>query len=558
MDLGTMGGTPTVSFSVEPVKNGAGAYLGSVDKIRIQGVILGSGISFTGIQTTEGNTPAGKMNWKRFEDYSNYLQGLKDYEKLIIKCGTNTIYTSDSIATKIDSVEINNNKDEYWRQFIDYTINISVFNTGAQRDSGYFGTTATTGYFVTNIADSWSVTNDSEHGKYYALSSTKHWPVSKQTFLPLYNITRSISANGIYTSGNSAIENARSCVTGMLNLHNAGFFSMLTNLDIIHSTWQTSIDDINGSFGVEYTILACSGSNNTLSSPQSGWIEDFTVNTTIDQNLKRSVTIAGSVKGFTTRKTTNINEMPLSFNSLKEDANKFYFVSGLPGLAALSGGGFLRASGGFFGEGTFLGVKEYIYDRALKAIAPAMPTGSLTGIKKNKYSLHTGLNPIPLSINIDYDFANESINYNYVFDSRPLNLISGALKENLDMEDSYAIRSYNLQDVYYRMPLPQDLGTYTIPSRSVTYTAVFPNLLSVTGKLPSTMKSQINTVMSAFDPAKLSPPGTVGASATSQPLFMSFLKSSGENYDVLNRTYSLKCSWEYIKGYFPDGFYGGG
>ena len=134
-----------------------------------------------------------------------------------------------------------------------------------------------------------------------------------------------------------------------------------------------------------------------------------------------------------------------------------------------------------------------------------------------------------------------------------MNLVSGSLKETLTMEDSYATRTYHMQDVYYRFPVPQDMGTYSIPSRTVTYTAVLP---CATGKLPVRMKTQIHNVIKAFDPAKLSPNQTVGA--TNAPSFISFLQASGENYDVLNRTYSLKCSWEYHKGYFPDGFYGGG
>jgi len=549
-----LGPTPSVSFSVEPVKNGAGELLGSIDRISIKGIIFGSGISFTGGQETSKTTVPtnGQLNWQRFAEYSDYLrQDIKDYQELKVYCESNLIYKSNPNATIIESVNLDNNTDEYWRQFVDYTLNISVFNTGAQK-KGYFGP-ASTGFFVTSVNDSYSINTSQDHGRYDQNTNAKLYPESKQSFLPIYNITRSTSANGIWTSGNSAIENARSCVTGMLSQHSTAYKDVLDQLDIIHSSWKTNIDDINGVFGVEHNIMAVSGSNNTLSKPGvgSGWIEDFTINTSIDQNLKRTVTIAGKVKGYTTRLNSgDVNALPLSFSSSKTDTNKFYWSGG---FNELSGVGFYNASGGFFGKGTFPGVTGMIYSRAVDAIAPAMPTGSLTGIKKNKYTLHTGLNPIPLSINIDYDFVNESINYSYVFDSRPLNLVSGSLKETLTMEDSYATRTYHMQDVYYRFPVPQDMGTYSIPSRTVTYTAVLP---CATGKLPVRMKTQIHNVIKAFDPAKLSPNQTVGA--TNAPSFISFLQASGENYDVLNRTYSLKCSWEYHKGYFPDGFYGGG
>lgn len=553
-NLYDLGPVPTVSFSVDPVKNGAGEYLGSVDRIRIKGIIFGSGISFTGGRDTSVTniTTNQHLNWERFDTYADYLTNIKDYQELKVYCGSNLIYKSNPISTKIDSVDLQNGTDNNWRQFIDYTINISVFNTGSQ--SGFFGGSAT-GYFVSSVDDSYSITTSQDHGRYNQSSNSKLYPISKQSFLPMYTITRNISANGIYTSGTSAIENARSCVTGMIKQHNTKYQDVLEQLDIIHSTWRTNIDDINGSFGVQHTMIAVSGKNNSLSHPNSGWIEDFTVNTSIDQNLKRTVTIAGTVKGYEPRDSQADTALPLSFSSTKTDPNKFYYGDGHT-ISEITGAGFLRASGGFFGTSTADGVVDYVYTRAANAIAPAMPTGSLTGIKKNKYALHTGLNPIPVSINIDYDFANEAINYSYVFDSRPLNLVSGSLKESLTMEDSYATRSYSMQNVYYRFPVPQDLGTYTIPSRTVTYTAVFPNLLSVTGKLPTQMKTQLNNVVKAFDPAKLSPNQTAGS--TNAPAFTSILTASGENYDVLNRTYSLKCSWEYFKGYFPDGFYGGG
>jgi len=537
----TSNGTNVPSFSIdtEILKTTAGDILGVKDNIKLNGVIWPSGkIPFSG---SDHSYSLASPVWYDFHNTILKLeQNFTDYKKLSVVgyCSNNQVYVSDPKATYIESIDFSNKTSERWDQGIDFEITISVHRTGEAGKSYFKYFTYPSGFYVSNISDSFSVSTVPEYGFYSQNSLAKYKPttISLDQHAPLYTITRTVSAEGVWTSGNTAIDNARFCVNAIL--YNNNRLNILSNLDIIHSTWNTKIDDTRGEFQVTQTIIAASGSG--ISNPNitaySGWAETFTINTSINEKLLRTVTIDGKVQGFYDAATTYDPSFVYNHNYYNTNNN----------LSTISGVAFAKASGGFFKK-----IEPEIYNRVLRALN--YPTGSITGvITINKWHINTGLNPLPTNRNITFNFMEGSIDYSYAFDSRPLNLVSGSIRERIEMSDTLGVRSTITQNVLGRMPIPQDLGTYAIPSRTVTYTASFP--VPVSGTLPMNVKAQLGNLMEAFNPNKLSPPAS---NRLYGPGYFSVLTASGENYDVIGKSFTLKCTWQYWKGYYPAGFYGG-
>jgi hypothetical protein len=512
-----LGNDPLVSFDTQINRSEAGYIIGTTDKIRLNGIIFGSGRLN---DAKNANDPVTSNAWTTLASGIGFLStGLKDYSSLTIKCGSTEIYKSNPLSTIIESVNINNSTDDNWNQIVDYTINLSVANSG---HSNYI---PDTGFYISDFSDNYSMQIAQDNHYYYhpVSTTTPHYPNSVQTQrLPVYNITRDVSAVGIYTSGsaNSALNNAKNFVSGILNT-NPQINNIINNLTLLNRSIVISASEIDGQYSIKDSFIAMSGLG------ASGWIDTFTINNEVNDQLLRTVSIQGTVKGL-----NDLTVSPVMYNNV---LNNQY-------MSNFSGTQFKNASGGYY-----VHVKPNIFSRILSTI---FPTGSLSGLA-NQYSLNTGLNPIPISANVDHNIVEGSIGYSYTYNSRPLCLVTGAITESLNFEDSFSTRTYNMQDVYYRMPLPQDIGTRSIPSRTVTYEATFIKPLKGAAIPPST-KSQITGIIEQFNPNKLTP---ISSSAQFGPGYFSWVTANEESYDIMNGKYSIKYAWQYQKAYFPQGFY---
>lgn len=508
-----IGNEPTVSFDTEINRSSAGYIIGVIDKIKLNGVIYSTG-------SLNNNTNYANNNgaWNNLASGIRFLQtGIKDYNQLVVRCGSNIIYSSDINTTIVEDVNLNNSTDDNWTQIIDYTISLSVPNTG------YINYIPDSGYYISNFEDNYSIqTEDNEHYYFSNSTSNNNYFKSTQTqFLPKYNITRNISAEGLKTKNSSSLENAKRFVSGLLN-SNPRINSIINNLTILDRSINITSNAIDGKYSITDNFMAMSGANT------SGWTDSFTVNNEVDSNLVRSVSIQGTVQGF-----NNVTGLPEIYNNLLTNTN-------IP--SSLSGTKFINASGAFYNH-----VKNDIFTRALQAV---YPTGSLSSLSTN-YSLNTGLNPIPLSVSIENNIIEGTVGYSYSYNSRPLSLVVGAISENINMEDTLSNRTYVMQDVYLRMPVAQDMGTRSLPTRTVTYDATFPRPLS--GVLPTAVKTAIIGVLENFNPNKLTPPSTTNNRIG--PGYYSWIVADEESYDVIAGKYTKKYSWQYAKGYFPEGFY---
>lgn len=517
-----IGNDPLVSFDTQINRSEAGYIIGTTDKIRLNGIIFGSGrLNDAG----NVNNSVTSNAWTVLSSGIRFLStGLKDYSSLTIKCGNTEIYKSDPLSTIIENVNINNSTDDNWNQIVDYTINLSVAN------SGYSNYIPDTGFYISDFSDNYSI-QIAQDNHYYnhpvTTTTTPHYPNSVQTQrLPVYNITRDVSAVGIYTSGGSALVNAKKFVSGILNT-NPQINNIINNLTLLDRSILVSASEIDGQYSIKDSFIAMSG----LSA--SGWIDTFTINNEVNDQLLRTVSIQGTVRGL-----NNLTVSPDMYNNVLGLGSGNQNVN----LSGLSGTKFQNASGGYYNH-----VRPNIFARILSTI---FPTGSLTGLA-NQFTLNTGLNPIPISANVDHNIVEGSIGYSYTYNSRPLCLVTGAITESLNFEDSYSTRTYNMQDVYYRMPLPQDIGTRSIPSRTVTYEATFIKPLKGAA-IPPLAKSQITGIIEQFNPNKLT---SLTSSAQFGPGYFSWVTANEESYDIMNGKYSIKYAWQYQKAYFPQGFY---
>lgn len=514
LEFNTLGNEPTVSFDTEINRSSAGHIISVTDKIKLNGVIYSPGKL-----NNNGNYDTSVGAWRNIAGNIKFLQtGLKDYEQLIIRCGTNNIiYQSDINTTIVEGINFNNSTDDNWAQIVDYTISLSVPNTG------YINYIVDSGYYISNFEDNYSIQTEDNQHYYYSNSNINNGNFkSIQTqFLPKYNITRNISAEGLATKNNSSLDNAKIFVSGLLN-SNPKINSIINNLTILDRSINITSNAIDGKYSITDNFIAMSGANT------SGWTDSFSVNNEVDANLVRSVSIQGTVQGF-----SNVTGLPEIYNHLLTN-------TGI--ISPLSGTKFINASGGFYNT-----VKNEIFTRALQSV---YPSGSLTGLA-DTFILNIGLNPIPLSINIENNIIEGTVGYSYSYNSRPLSLVSGAISESINMEDTLSNRTYVMQDVYRRMPIAQDMGTRSLPTRKITYDATFPRPLS--GVLPPAVKTAIIGVLENFNPNKLTPPTTTNSRIG--PGYYSWTVADEETYDVLAGKYTKTYSWQYAKGYFPEGFY---
>lgn len=512
----TFNPSPNIEYSTEIKRSDAGYMIGTVDKFTLNGVLFnheGGVINDTGV-TTASNS---------FNNLLTSLSGLKDalekdYEELLIECsdGNTRVYKSDKNVTYVDSFDFTNSSDNLWLQLIDYSISISVYNTGTVVKS-LIDYISDNGYLVSNFIDTYSINTNTE--PYYAGTSNRFGPILGESY-PSYTVTRNISANGIHAKNRSALDNAKKFVSGLAISDKHGLNKILSGLFIYDRSTQINQDPINGTYGINDTFSAYSGT--------SGWTDTYTITTTFDQNLKKTVVIDGEVKGL----LQYDNDNNFLYDRILDDT--FSTTQTLQGYRSTK---WNMASGGFY---------NYIHPNILNRATNSWynNTGVFKGVSppSGKYSMNSGINPMALSVSIQHDFAQGSISYSYTYDSRPLVAISGAISENLDIDDSFSLRSYVFPEVFFGSPIPQDMGTYSASKRSVAYTATFPKSLSV----DSSVVSEVKDFVKQFDPKKLTPL----TSTRGSPGFYSRVVNDQETYDLSTGKYSYNIAWEYEKAFF--------
>lgn len=147
----------------------------------------------------------------------------------------------------------------------------------------------------------------------------------------------------------------------------------------------------------------------------------------------------------------------------------------------------------------------------------------------------TTINQFPISKKYDYQ-PEAVINYSHTYDTRPLSLVSGAISEDLVMSDDYQRADLSHLPILGGVSL-QNFGTYTIPSRTVTYTAQF-----IRGYDTGSVESMINNAIEQFNPSKMI--------TNTNTAIRSQVDLDESSYDIVTNKITKTKKWiYYIKEY---------
>lgn len=420
-------------------------------------------------------------------------------------------------------------------------------NNGGNRIS--LSTALAASGFIDDYSESWSI--DVEEGKGTTNTSVPNGPVDNNHIASTrtYRLTRNLSATGrtMYSSDSTgdnvtrkeAWEQARKYIyysvlkdTDTNPLNNSTGYEQFPEysmgpyfgsgyLNIAKDIWggynhlrTESIDVTAGTFTLTDTWLLSSGSS----------YEDYRMSLSKgSDNGLHKVSIDGNIKGL----------------SSQSAGGKLYGGSNTNTPIGLGGGNvntqYQNALYKFHqvsNNGTY-GPNCYLYKRASSLI-------------------HQTLNHVPLSISLGSNEFTGEITYNVEYDTRPTNMVSGALSESITYSDTYPGDVFAVIPVIGRQtgPVLQYIGGRTEYQRNLNIELVMDKYYSsntngtlkdqirqfgVLSKpsLNEPFKSQINAIIHAYSPIN-----EVG-------IRKYFVSPPAESWDAKSGRYSLQINWTY-------------
>lgn len=515
--------TPQMNISVEQNRNGDGTPIGSTSTISLEGVICTSG------------SKAG------FQDLLNKEARLRsafncDGAVFVVSCsgGTGSSVTPFISGlpkiTRYSAEKTDNN----WTTTIAYNIELQVANTGSGCK-----------YPVTSTQNEWNIENIDEFSYVNnpvganALRQALNMP--HNTGYPIYRVSRTLGAVGLFTpsgvscpspcssgaTGTIAVDHAKAWVLNNMN-GPLSVSNVIVGLELFNFSRSININQGEGSYRITDNFIG------VPSGLLNGYTESFSAESSLDNTYLRTVTINGTVKGL-------------------EPIN----VSGLYTSGTLGGSGVAGSLSPFVGSGRYpntskfdkalsgyySGVKNNIFNRAQSFIAR---TGEASGIFRRFFSREENqLNPIPVSVVEGFNPMEGSVTYSYVYNNRPLNLISGSISETLTVNDTFPTQQVAEIFVLGRRlgPILQNLGTYTTASREVTFEVVMLRPTGLSGiKFPKTAYSAITGVIELFNPTYALSTSTLQSSDCK-----SFVKNNTETWNVSEGRFVKNKSWAWAK-----------
>jgi len=374
------------------------------------------------------------------------------------------------------------------------------------------------GGFVEDFSETWSIEAEDGNG-----NTTD--PDHDLDTIRTYRLTRNVSATGKTSYDNTGryeawqqaksfikkkiLKESSSNLNGYssypkLNLEGA-FASGFMNLALInyggynHSRTE-SIDKTGGSYSLVDTWLLSSGTayeNYNLSISRS--LDTSLTSVTIDGSIKglSSIPASGYVYGGNAGNITGLN------TPYENALNKYKTVS----------------------NDSHYGITSHVFKRAQNAVG-------------------VSLNPIPLSVGLGANEFTGEITYNVQFDTRPVNLISGVLSENISVQDTYPGDVFAIIPVLGRQtgPVLQYIGGRTEYRRSLSIDIVVADTYGGTIRqsrllskpiLIEPYRTSINNVIYALSPAF--EPG----------IRKWFLEPPSESWDPKEKRYSITLNWVY-------------
>lgn len=525
--------TPKVGWNYEYNATSAGRNIGATLRITIEG-----------IYNSANTYPKTGIPYHFSQDYKPFkiLEGGT--------CGGGEVFpNSDGLAFDIEngiyveSINISNSDDEYWRNWISYNIELVVPLNSGQRylDSGGQGSMLDKIY-ISSLEDNMSMSYE-DGADYLENSNTALYPSGGPLSTRYLTISRSISAAGKATAAKTAISSAIEAVekvkqhTSFEELVDKDF----AGLKFFDKSTSHNYDEIAGTYAVTDTYKAFSGA------PEKFYTHEYNISNNIDSQLKRTVSINGTIQGYS---LTDPASTDVIFPKDPNDVDQTLLPPKLE--ANISNTSYDNAKQGFTDE------IQLIKDRVL--FSAFYPSGkyidridaqqkAYQGFKIDqsettntpKIDRQVFLNPVPVSFDTSHDINQGSISYTCSYDNRPVTHHPGAVTENISVKDNYSYREHYAQNVMFRGAIMQTLGMTTIPSRTVSYTAKFrPNpSKGGDGDFGAIMNMGlddpvINIAIDQFDPEK-SIPGFVSSWVTEESV----------NGNFIDGSYTKTKSWSY-------------
>lgn len=531
---------PQVSISQNINRSSAGVVIGYESTVTLEGIIYG----FTGYNN-DCQSPSQLDQDTGFAFLMQQLSGLgavfnEDFKELEITCATEAgdqvLLSADGTGsvTKVNSINFNQSPD-LWAITVPYTIELSVLSTSGLNGGGSgYPSGGGKPFYISNYTDNLSITVDTSKSYYLADNlnpqprpfpnpfgqgqqegGSRMVPYTSSTGYPVYTVTRTVGAVGIATSGLNQINNAKDWVNNQLTVYPIG--TLVEDLDLYNRERNITLDEAAGSYQVVETYLA------TKEGTQNGYLETFEVSQDISSNGTRTVSIQGQIQGL------ECGPVGIDFPTGSYTGSIYPTHTGVtPDCTKYD-----NALSGYEIE------QNNFFIRCLNT----MPYYEAVENPANFNTNNNYLNPRPASKRDAFNPANGTISYTWTYDNRPGSLIDGAQGERLDINDNYATRSVaNVYVIGRRLgPVTQDLGTYSKPTRRVTYSARFPKPTGFQGYsvTDDIYYNIVNTVF-LYDPARLNP------SPTSGPI-ISNIKSDNYAFNPIDASVTYTVEWEYTK-----------
>ena len=395
----------------------------------------------------------------------------------------------DKESAKLVSVTTSNNSDSRHLRVRDYTIKFTVFDENIiYLDDIKNVSSITHSYSSTTDQDSFAYARPTTlpaTNTYYPKPTYTDSADSDQTESsegPSYTITRTISAVGIKTKDNSAYNHAQTAVNQILQDDDVKTRLSLDDNDPFDLITKTTSDHGQGSYSLVETYILYTKSSGKK------YRDNYSINIVSDNRSEDNLTTAtinGTIQG--------LNTQTLSTRETDQFANN-------------------KSSNADIG---WTEVAPLMYDRITNGMA--------------------SVNPIATNKQLTYNTLQGTIDYSFTYNTRPLSLVSGALSEAITMSDSYQNRKKLHVPIIGGPTSLQDLGTYTVPSRTVTYTAQFPR-----GYGTQSVEFMIDNAIDQFDPKELN------INPDSDRITLkSKIDSSTTSTDIVSNTITKTKKWIY-------------
>lgn len=410
--------------------------------------------------------------------------------------------------------------DNYWTNYIDYTIEIAIPVTGT--GSLLIGDNLDTKH-ITSCEDSYTFTENPELYPYSSFEDGQ--------FYHLYQLTRNLSATA--KAYENTTSGALTYAKRWINLRETeypltGFFPFDT-YKLYDRKREENFSETDGNYTIRDTFLIKSG---------EPWIYQKKISAGYDNNFLRTVSIQGEIRGL--ELATGIYEPDYTSSHVsgqldldafepyqdytKNDVSKVnsdYMATKYENAVS----GYLKIKDTFFDE-------VLKYDQFSKNLIPT-----------EKRSLTLPLHAIPISVEEGLDPQNGKITFNRTYNSRPTGLLKGSLFESLSVNDSkpktlvtaITVIGRRLGPLYYN---PQGFGSTNnfvsgVGNRTVTYEAFFPRPTELKKyRFPDEIVDKIDDYLYLYAP--------------SSP-YNGFVVEDSQNLDLTENKITKTIVWEYIE-----------